>query len=1049
MSYLGIPPFGQTVRTVTTQTANGSANTFYPTGGYTVGYLDVFYNGVRVVEAVDYTAGDGNSVTFSAAPTSNAVIEMVSYGPISFVDSLARSGDTMGGTFYVRDLIPAANNTYSLGNSSYRFANLYLSGNTITIGDSTISANATSVTFANSTGGAAEVMLPNTGVVADTYGHSTGIPVVTVDRMGRVSNVTIANTQSHYDTAYSNAVSVANTTSFNQAANAYANAVSDATNLAANAYANAISYASDKAANAYANAISYASDKAANAYANVFNGGTFTGVTTFTANVTGNSAVFNGNLQVDGSFTVSGGNVLLNAITMTTEDNMLYMNEGRTANVTNVVGNGSVVIFTANNAFANGWDVYVSGVSPNSYNGTYLNLLEANATHFQVSNTNTASYVSGGAARAKAETNPDIGISAGYNDGSYHHTGVFRDATDGVWKFFHNYTPEPDDSVYINTSHATFALANVQANTFVGDLTGSANSATYLGGNTALTLRTYSSDLAANAYANATSYAATIAGTAYSNATSFASNASNITTGTLSNSRLSGVHTVSSDPNSSGPGTMAIGSNSSVVWIQSHGGLPLVFNPVGNSIRAANIYDNNDTGYYVDPASTSKFSTLQLGTGISMSANNTTARNMWFRGNGSSDVGISFYSDSGWCAQFYANYNDGYGFLNGNWAGWDLKKVPSGNFYMNDNTTYYLKTNAHSYVYSLRAASYLASSGNIYTDADYGYGLVGLYASTRYQGVFAMGDAYKLPADGTTTGSLYGIAWSHGNAGGAASNLASHGMLILENGTFKGAWGGGSLRTPGDVRGTLFYDWDNTGYYLDPNSTSQLSYVLANNWFRSQGYTGLYSQDYGCHWYPNNTSSHGAWQVSGYNKGSYCGLAVQYNYWNNLMYDSDGNGGVYQENGQGWHFYFHRGNDCMGISGSSTASGYAIRPNGNQYTDGYIYASAYYYTSDERKKENIITIPNALEKVLQLRGVNFNWKDNAKVVAGRRSGGLIAQEVKPIIPEAVFVDVNDNDIKDALGLDTTPIVGYLIEAVKEQQNMINKLKEEIELLKGN
>lgn len=226
MSYLGVPPFGQTVRTVTTQTANGSQSVFYPTGGYTVGYLDVFYNGVRVVEATDYTAGDGNSVTFAAAPTSNAVIEMVSYGPISFVDAVARSGDTLGGTFYVRDLIPAANNTYSLGNSSYRFANLYLSGNTIVLGNSTISANATSVSFANSTGGAADVVLPNTGVVANTYGHSTAIPVVTIDAQGRVTTVTLANTLPHHDTAYSNAVSVANTTSFNQAANAYANAVS-------------------------------------------------------------------------------------------------------------------------------------------------------------------------------------------------------------------------------------------------------------------------------------------------------------------------------------------------------------------------------------------------------------------------------------------------------------------------------------------------------------------------------------------------------------------------------------------------------------------------------------------------------------------------------------------------------------------------------------------------------------------------------------------------------------------------------------------------------
>jgi hypothetical protein len=68
--------------------------------------------------------------------------------------------------------------------------------------------------------------------------------------------------------------------------------------------------------------------------------------------------------------------------------------------------------------------------------------------------------------------NPDLGIAGNYNDGTYRHAGVFRDATDGKWKFFKNYVPEPDDSPYIDTSHATFALADVQANNFTGTLTG-------------------------------------------------------------------------------------------------------------------------------------------------------------------------------------------------------------------------------------------------------------------------------------------------------------------------------------------------------------------------------------------------------------------------------------------------------------------------------------------------------------------------------------------------------------------------------------------------
>jgi hypothetical protein len=82
------------------------------------------------------------------------------------------------------------------------------------------------------------------------------------------------------------------------------------------------------------------------------------------------------------------------------------------------------------------------------------------------------------------------------------------------------------------------------------------------------------------------------------------------------------------------------------------------------------------------------------------------------------------------------------------------------------------------------AATATRAAGNFYIDTNYGRGIVGVYDSTRYQGVFAMGDSYKLADDGTTVGNLYGIAWSHPNAGGAAGNLDSHGLLVLINGGY-------------------------------------------------------------------------------------------------------------------------------------------------------------------------------------------------------------------------------------------------------------------------
>jgi len=61
-------------------------------------------------------------------------------------------------------------------------------------------------------------------------------------------------------------------------------------------------------------------------------------------------------------------------------------------------------------------------------------------------------------------SNPDLGFAGNYNDGTYHHAGLFRDATDGTWKFFYNYEPEPDASPYIDTANSSFRIANLTAN---------------------------------------------------------------------------------------------------------------------------------------------------------------------------------------------------------------------------------------------------------------------------------------------------------------------------------------------------------------------------------------------------------------------------------------------------------------------------------------------------------------------------------------------------------------------------------------------------------
>ena len=69
-------------------------------------------------------------------------------------------------------------------------------------------------------------------------------------------------------------------------------------------------------------------------------------------------------------------------------------------------------------------------------------------------------------------SNPDLGIAFNYNDGSYHHAGFFRDASDGIFKVYDNYAPEPDANIFIDTSDASFRLANLSATTFFGNVQG-------------------------------------------------------------------------------------------------------------------------------------------------------------------------------------------------------------------------------------------------------------------------------------------------------------------------------------------------------------------------------------------------------------------------------------------------------------------------------------------------------------------------------------------------------------------------------------------------
>lgn len=97
--------------------------------------------------------------------------------------------------------------------------------------------------------------------------------------------------------------------------------------------------------------------------------------------------------------------------------------------------------------------------------------------------------------------------------------------------------------------------------------------------------------------------------------------------------------------------------------------------------------------------------------------------------------------------------------------------------------------------------------------------------------------------------------------------------------------------------------------------------------------------------------------------------------------------------------------------------------------------TAWYNDSDKRLKKNIRTIPSSLDKVLQLRGVNYEWENTERHPEGLQMG-FIAQETQKVIPEVV--DENNGHY----AMQYAPITALLVEAVKEQQKMIEYLEKE-------
>lgn len=496
-------------------------------------------------------------------------------------------------------------------------------------------------------------------------------------------------------------------------------------------------------------------------------------------------------------------------------------------------------------------------------------------------------------------------------------------------------------------------------------------------------------------------------------------------------------------------GNLGVGSTSASYRLHVHG-----TGYATSDFRAPIFYDANDTAYYVDPNSTSRMVQVNF-------------NNLYYAPDTSYGfIGSSIYVDT--INSGYANDQLEINYVRGTWAGISHDSLRAPLYYDYNDTAYYTDQNGTSSYYRINV-----NNNILFTN--YGRGMIGTYASTVYQAVFAMGDSYKLPDNGSTTGNLYGLAWSHPNAGGTAGNLNTHGLLVLENGGFLAAVSG-SIRSRDDMRTPIFYDSNDTGYYLDANGTSRLNYLRPNRISivgnQDNGYPRWDFKAYvveSQHWYAHNSSM-----------DMYMGegnAIWTYNLRSNIYYDRDDtayyvdpagstavrSNGVIIAGNQGfqsrfyaygrnriWSFadadaygisYFqggggYAGSDSIGIHfGSAVADcNFIFRTNSDFIAKGNV--TAY---SDETLKTDWLDLPSDyVNKLAKLLSGTYT-----RIDTGFRQAGVGAQSLQKILPETVFEGVH---LSVAYGNAAMVSAVELAKRVVEQDARIAKLEERLSKL---
>ena len=409
-----------------------------------------------------------------------------------------------------------------------------------------------------------------------------------------------------------------------------------------------------------------------------------------------------------------------------------------------------------------------------------------------------------------------------------------------------------------------------------------------------------------------------------------------------------------------------------------------------------------------------------------------------------------FLSDTNgnYMMQMYASSSAGsYGFLDAEWNAWDIRKLPRGRFHMNNDTTYYLQLESNSYVNTLYANQYI-SYGNIqmysnntflkgtHSNGSTRVNLIGMKTDNWIQlgqsgyGFVSGTGGFSIDGADNVYAPKFQVSSSNNSTHWIAAYNLVTGQSTNTSATVQQNW-----HSFNSGYGVRFKDNDSSHYVsltAPANLTSNVTLKLPTS-------TGSSKQVL-----TTDGSGNSYWATPVDNDTRYSagtGMSLSGTTFNCTVVNTD----TVTTNiaGTGVSVSSGTGNSTISIGQAVATSSdvrfdsFGVGTNASG-TTGEIRATGdvtAFYSSDMRLKNNVIPIQAALEKINQVGGYEFDWKEDKKVHSHKgHDVGVIAQEIEEVCPEVVTT--RDNGYK---AVNYEKLVPLLIQSIKELSNKVDEL----------